>query len=106
MAKRYLISQLPCVYLINGEGKVVMVEVGYSKDISRQLLDQVRKAVGEPTSEPVPDKLARYLAASPAEVTKASDAPGAENAPSTAAEDKGKTKKDKGKKPKKRGKKK
>ncbi len=105
VAKRYYISNLPCVYLIDGDGKVVMVEVGYNKDISRLLLDQVRKAVGEATSDPVPDKLARYLAATPGEVTKASDVPGGEAAVAPSpAEEKSKAKKDKGKK--KRGKKK
>ncbi|MEE8408764.1 MAG: redoxin domain-containing protein [Myxococcota bacterium] len=61
VAKRYYISKLPCVYLVNGEGKVDMVNIGYSDDISKSLLDNIRKAVGEPTSDPVPDALVRYM---------------------------------------------
>jgi thiol-disulfide isomerase/thioredoxin len=61
VAKRYFIEKLPCVYLIDGQGKVAMVNIGYNDDISKELLDQIRKSIGEPTSEPVPDVLARYM---------------------------------------------
>jgi len=61
VAKRYYIAKLPCVYLVNGEGKVSMVNVGYNDDISKTLLDSIRKAIGEATSDPVPEALARYM---------------------------------------------
>lgn len=73
VAKRYYIEKLPCVYLVGADGKVAMVNVGYSDDISRDLLDNIRKAIGEPTTEPVPDALARYVSghstAAPPDVT-------------------------------------
>jgi thiol-disulfide isomerase/thioredoxin len=62
VAKRYFIEKLPCVYLVDGAGKVAMVKIGYSDDISRDLLDNIRTAIGEPTSDPVPDALAHHMA--------------------------------------------
>ncbi len=61
VAKRYMISRLPCLYLIGPDGKVVLVSVGYNEDISTQILEGVRKLVGEPTSEPVPAQIAKYM---------------------------------------------
>jgi thiol-disulfide isomerase/thioredoxin len=61
VAKRYFIEKLPCMYLVDGAGKVAMVKIGYNDDISRDLLDNIRTAIGEPTSDPVPDALARYM---------------------------------------------
>ena len=61
VAKRFYIAKLPCVYLVNGEGKVSLVSVGYSDDISKSLLEGVRKAVGEPSTDPVPEVLVKYM---------------------------------------------
>jgi thiol-disulfide isomerase/thioredoxin len=61
VAKRFYIAKLPCVYLINGEGKVAMVNVGYSDDIGKSLLESIRKAIGEPLTDPIPDSLAKYV---------------------------------------------
>ena len=61
VAKRYFIAKLPCVYLVGADGKVSMVNVGYNDDISRALLDNIRKAVGEPTTDPIPEQLAAHL---------------------------------------------
>lgn len=61
VAKRYFIEKLPCVYLVDGSGKVAMVKIGYNDDVSKDLLDNIRTAIGEPTSDPVPDVLARYM---------------------------------------------
>lgn len=63
VAKRYFVSKLPNLYLLNGEGKVSMVSVGYNDDITRQVLDEVRQAVGEPASEPIPEAIAKHLEA-------------------------------------------
>lgn len=61
VAKRYFVSKLPNVYLINSEGKVALVKVGYNDDISRVLLDEVRKLIGEPVTAPVPESLAKHM---------------------------------------------
>ncbi|MFC1611475.1 redoxin domain-containing protein [Myxococcota bacterium] len=61
VAKRYFIEKLPCVYLIDGVGKVSMVNIGYNDDISKNLLDNIRTAIGESTSDPVPDALVRHM---------------------------------------------
>lgn len=61
VAKRYFISKLPCVYLINGDGKVSLVNVGYNSNISKTILDEVRKAVGVSVSEPIPENIAMYM---------------------------------------------
>lgn len=62
VAKRYFISKLPCVYIVNGDGKVSVVNVGYSGDVTKNLLDEVRKLIGEPAGDPVPVTLAKYMA--------------------------------------------
>ncbi|MBI5510552.1 MAG: TlpA family protein disulfide reductase [Deltaproteobacteria bacterium] len=69
VAKRFYISKLPCVYLVTGEGKVAFVNVGYNDDISRALLENIRKSIGEPTTDPVPDVLAKYMSGHPGEAT-------------------------------------
>jgi thiol-disulfide isomerase/thioredoxin len=61
VAKRYMIEKLPCVYLINGEGKVVVVSVGYSEDVPKLLLNEIRKGVGDPVTDPVPPSIASFL---------------------------------------------
>lgn len=114
VAKRYFISKLPLVYLINGEGKVALARVGYNDDISRTLLDEVRKLVGEPTTSPVPDALARFMGghgAAPATAEAAPPTPtatdatpasvqGSDEAPAAEPVKKGKGKKGKAKKAK------
>jgi thiol-disulfide isomerase/thioredoxin len=61
VAKRYYISKLPCVYLLDAGGKVAMVNVGYSDDISKKLLDQIRGAIGEPADAPIPAAIAKHM---------------------------------------------
>ncbi len=62
VAKRYFVSKLPNLYILNGEGKVAMVNVGYNDDVSKRLVDEVRKAIGEPTSNPIPEVIASHMA--------------------------------------------
>jgi thiol-disulfide isomerase/thioredoxin len=64
VAKRYYISKLPCVYLVDAAGKVAMVNVGYSDDISKKLLGEIRTAIGEPVDAPVPEAIARHMTGS------------------------------------------
>jgi alkyl hydroperoxide reductase subunit AhpC len=61
VARRYFIEKLPCVYVLNAQGKVSLVNVGYTDDVSRIFLDEIRKNIGEPTSDPVPEGLVSYL---------------------------------------------
>jgi cytochrome c biogenesis protein CcmG, thiol:disulfide interchange protein DsbE len=61
VAKRYFIAKLPCVYVINGEGRVTQVHIGYTGDVTKSLHDEVRKLVGEPEGGPVPPAIAQYL---------------------------------------------
>ncbi|MEZ4271308.1 MAG: TlpA disulfide reductase family protein [Myxococcota bacterium] len=75
VAKRYRIKELPCVYLIDAQGKVALVNVGYSDDISRKLLTGVRQLVGEPTSDPVPQTLTRFVDETTTTTTLADTAP-------------------------------
>lgn len=132
VARRYFIEKLPCVYILDADGKVAMVNVGYSDDDSKKLLDQIRKNIGEPISDPIPESLAKYLnhggkaaggnggEAAPGKEGGEGDKPatgddkatgdkpeGGEAAAAAAAEeDKGKKKKKKGRKKKRRKKKK
>ena len=65
VARRYYIQKLPCVYILDAEGKVAMVNVGYGDDVSKTLLDEIRKHIGEPASDPIPGALAEYMAHTP-----------------------------------------
>ena len=62
VARRYMISKLPCVYLINEENKVAMVNIGYGNDTSKTMLDEIRKALSVPASEPTPEAITTYFA--------------------------------------------
>jgi cytochrome c biogenesis protein CcmG, thiol:disulfide interchange protein DsbE len=61
VAKRYFVAKLPNSYLLGSEGKVAMANVGYSEDTSKKLIDEIRKAVGDPTNEPIPDAIAKHM---------------------------------------------
>ncbi|MBJ80824.1 MAG: hypothetical protein CMH60_05840 [Myxococcales bacterium] len=61
VAKRYGVSNLPCVYLINAGSKVDWVSVGYDKESPAKLLAAVRQAIGEPLTDPVPESIQAYL---------------------------------------------
>ncbi len=61
VAKRYFIAKLPNLYLVGSDGKVTMVNVGYNDDVSKKLVEEVRKAIGEPTSAPIPEAVQRHM---------------------------------------------
>jgi peroxiredoxin len=46
VAKRYGVKRLPCLYILDGTGKVSMVNTGYSEDISGALLAAVQTRLG------------------------------------------------------------
>ncbi len=62
VARRYFVEKLPNVYVVDGGGKVAFAKVGYGDDVSRELLDVVRKNLGESTSAPVPAALSAFMA--------------------------------------------
>ena len=62
VAKRFFVSKLPCVYLIDGDGKVAWVNVGYNDDASKAMVENIRKAMGEPTTDPIPEALTKLMA--------------------------------------------
>lgn len=80
LARRYSVTKLPCVYLINSAGKFAWTSVGYGDDASKQMHDEVRKALGIPASEPTPAAVAAYLFNHQGGArTEAVDVPGAED---------------------------
>lgn len=85
VAKRYYVEKLPLVYVINGEGKVAMVKTGYTDDATRTIFDEVRRLVGEPTSNPVPATIAAHMPGAEATAT-AVDANAALPTPTEAVE--------------------
>ncbi len=89
VAKRYLVTKLPCLYMINDQMKVAKVSVGYDNNASREIFDEVRKALGIAATEPVPPGLQKFLGATDPQAAQPGDAAG---------DDKGKGKK--GAKPK------
>lgn len=48
VAKRYGVEKLPCLYLIDGEGKVALTNVGYTDDFSETLTKEVQTRLGLP----------------------------------------------------------
>lgn len=108
VARRYFIEKLPCVYIIDDAGKVAMVNVGYSDDVSKVFLDEIRKLIGQPVSDPIPESLQKYVHAGPTTVASKSapvekvvpeeDPEGADAEEATAAPEDDKGKKDSKKK--------
>lgn len=92
VAKRYGVKRLPCLYMLDGSGKVTMVNTGYSEEFSGQLLAAVQKGLGvaqDPNAVPHPGPQA----------AKAEDAPAPKAEEPEAAPVEGKdVKKGKGKK--------
>lgn len=84
VARRYFIEKLPCVYILDGNGTVTEVHVGYSEGVGQSFLNAVRKNLGLPTSEPVPPALASYIKAPAAAAQAPAETPAAD---SDAAED-------------------
>jgi len=48
VAKRYAVAKLPCLYLIDGEGRIAMHSVGYTDDYSATLASELQKRLGVP----------------------------------------------------------
>jgi alkyl hydroperoxide reductase subunit AhpC len=65
VAKRYYVTKLPCLYMINSDMKVAKVSIGYDDNASREILAEVRKGLGIPESDPVPPSLAKFLGKAP-----------------------------------------
>ena len=63
VAKRYRVSKLPSVFLMDSAGRATMVESGYNEDISKKLLTQVRQGLGKPTADPIPPELHAFFPA-------------------------------------------
>ncbi len=61
VAKRYMVSKLPLVYVMSPDGKVAFSRVGYTEDTPKALHDEIRRLIGE-TNAPIPDTIARYIA--------------------------------------------
>ncbi len=63
VAKRYRVSKLPSVFLMDGSGRATMIESGYNSDISKKLLTHVRQSLGMPTADPIPLQLQPFFPA-------------------------------------------
>jgi peroxiredoxin len=48
VAKRYGVKRLPCLYILDGDGKVSMVNTGYSEEFGGTLLSTVQQRLGLP----------------------------------------------------------
>jgi len=92
VAKRYGVKRLPCLYILDAQGKVSMVNTGYTEEFGGTLLNAVQTRLGVPLD---PKAVPHAAAAAPADstVTSAATPPPAD----AEAEDKtaGKTKKKK-----------
>ena len=61
VAKRFFVEKLPNVYVVDATGKVSLNKVGYTEGVTQELLDEVRKHLGEPNDAPVPEVLAQFI---------------------------------------------
>ncbi len=61
VAKRYKIAELPSLFLMDNEGKALMVESGYTTNISKTLLTKIRQALGKPTADAIPAELSAFF---------------------------------------------
>lgn len=48
VAKRYGVKRLPCLYILDSQGKVAMVNTGYSEEFSGTLVTTVQQRLGLP----------------------------------------------------------
>ena len=58
---RYALAQLPTTYLVDREGKIALANIGYSEQNSRRLVDEVRRLIGIPASEAMPEMVTAFL---------------------------------------------
>lgn len=60
VAKRYMVSKLPLVYVVSPDGKVAFSRVGFTEETPRAVTEEIRKLIGE-SNTPIPDTLTRFL---------------------------------------------
>ncbi|MBC7795076.1 MAG: TlpA family protein disulfide reductase [Clostridia bacterium] len=60
VAKRYMVSKLPLVYVVSPDGKVAFSRVGFTEETPRAVTEEIRKLIGE-SNAPIPDTLSRFL---------------------------------------------
>ncbi|MEW5853676.1 MAG: TlpA disulfide reductase family protein [Myxococcota bacterium] len=75
VAKRYSVKRLPCLYMLDGTGKITMASTGYSEEFSGELLAAVQNRLGVPVD---PAAVPHAVAAAPA--------PAAEQTPANTVE--------------------
>lgn len=100
VARRYFIEKLPNVYVLNNQGKVAMVKIGYTDDVTRKLLNEVRKNIGQPVGAPIPEGLKKFFEEESTSAPVAAvepqaantDAAGTNNEPAANTPEKGKAK--------------
>ncbi len=63
VAKRYQVSNLPSLFLVDRVGRATMIESGYTSGISKKLLAQIRQSLGMPTAAPIPPQLQPFFPA-------------------------------------------
>jgi len=81
VAKRYGVKRLPCLYILDGTGKVALANTGYSEEFGGQLLAAVQKNLGvanDPNAVPHP-KAEAAVAPAPAPEAAAPEAAAAED---------------------------
>ena len=61
VAKRYQVSELPCVYTADQAGLIQTVHTGYGEDAGQVLLDDVRTILGVSSDVPLPSSLSSFF---------------------------------------------
>lgn len=61
VARRYYVEKLPCLYILDANGKVAFVNIGYDDTAPQLLIDKVHEALGKAPDTPVPEALRAHL---------------------------------------------
>jgi peroxiredoxin len=61
VTKNYFVTQWPAVFMVSSEGKVFHAAQGYGVDHSKRVLEDVRKVLGELSTEPLSPGLQQWL---------------------------------------------
>ncbi len=61
VARRYYVEKLPCLYILDANGKVSFVNIGYDDNAGKVLLEQVQKALGVAPDAAVPEVVQAHL---------------------------------------------
>jgi hypothetical protein len=95
VAKRYGVSRLPCLYILDSAGNISLVNTGYTEEFSADLLAAVQKGLGVPADKGAVVHAVAAVTTAETVVTRTADEPLAGDDPLNERKATGKRKKGK-----------